>query len=236
MFLEIVQLTTGYGKAEVLREVDLNVGEADIVALVGTNGAGKTTTLRCISGLIKPWKGSVKFGGVELGDKPPYEIVGMGISHCPEGRNVFANLTVMENLRMGAFLVKNKKNYTANLNRVFGLFPRLRERKSQLAGSLSGGEQQMLAIARALMTTPKLLLLDEPSLGIAPVLVDTIYAAIKDINDSGTSVLLVEQNVYLALEVSTHGYVLEKGQIKLAGSSEELLNSDLVKASYLGIM
>jgi len=236
VILKIAQLTTGYGKAEVLRQVDLNVGETDIVALVGANGAGKTTTLRCISGLIKPWKGSINFCGVELGNKSPYEIVAMGISHCPEGRNVFANLTVMENLRIGAFLVKSKKDYIAGLNRVFELFPRLRERKGQLAASLSGGEQQMLAIARALMTTPKLLLLDEPSLGIAPILVETIYTAIKDINDSGTSVLLVEQNVHLALEVSTHGYVLEKGQIKLAGSSEELLNSDLVKAAYLGIM
>jgi len=236
MLLEVAQVTTGYGKAEVLRQVSLNVEEGEIVALVGTNGAGKTTTLRCISGIIKPWRGYIKFQGIDIGAKPPYEIVAMGISHCPEGRNVFANLTVLENLRMGAFLVRNKREYREKLRQVFALFPRLEERKYQLAGSLSGGEQQMLAIARALMTTPKLLLLDEPSLGIAPILVDAIYATIEAINRSGTSVLLVEQNVYLALEISQHGYVLEKGQIKLAGSSKELLNSDLVKASYLGVM
>lgn len=236
MLLEVAQVTTGYGKAEVLREVSLTVDEGEIVALVGTNGAGKTTTLRCISGIIKPWEGRITYRGTDISTKPPYEIVAMGIAHCPEGRNVFANLTVLENLRMGAFLVRSKREYRERLRQMFALFPRLEERKNQLAGSLSGGEQQMLAIARALMTTPKLLLLDEPSLGIAPILVDAIYAAIKDINRDGTSVLLVEQNVYLALEISQHGYVLEKGQIKLTGSSEELLNSELVRASYLGVM
>lgn len=235
MLLEVVTVTTGYGKAEVLRDVSLFVGEKEIAALLGANGAGKTTLLRCISGIIKPWAGYIKYRGSDITAKPPYEIVASGIAHCPEGRKIFPNLTVLENLKMGAFLVKTKREYNERLRQMFSLFPRLEERKHQLAGSLSGGEQQMLAIARALMSNPKLLLLDEPSLGIAPILVDLIYSNIREINEAGTSVLLVEQNVYLALEIAQRGYVLEKGQIKLSGSNKELLESEMIKTLYLGV-
>jgi len=228
-------VTTGYAKAQVLKDVSLDVGAKEIVALVGANGAGKTTTLQCIAGVIKPWIGSISLEDRDLAPFAPYQIVAMGISYCPEGRDLFANLSVYENLRIGAYLVRDPKQFKRHLDRVYGLFPRLYERRQQLSGSLSGGEQQMLAIARALMTDPNLLLLDEPSLGLAPILVEGIYKTIQEINASDTAVLLVEQNVGLALDVSSRAYVVEKGEIRLSGASLELRDSDYVKASYLGI-
>jgi branched-chain amino acid transport system ATP-binding protein len=235
MLLSIKNVTTGYEKAQVLKDITLNVEAKEIVALVGANGAGKTTTLQCISGVIKPWVGSVSLGERDLAPFAPYQIVAMGISYCPEGRDVFANLSVYENLRIGAYLIRDAKEFRDRLDRVYSLFPWLQQRLNQLSGSLSGGEQQMLAIARALMTNPDLLLLDEPSLGLAPILVESIYNTIQEINAAGKAILLVEQNVGLALEVSSRGYVLEKGEIRLSGPSPELQDSDYVKASYLGI-
>jgi branched-chain amino acid transport system ATP-binding protein len=235
MLLSIKNVTTGYEKAQVLKDITLNVEAKEIVALVGANGAGKTTTLQCISGVIKPWVGSVSLGERDLAPFAPYQIVAMGISYCPEGRDVFANLSVYENLRIGAYLIRDAREFRDRLDRVYSLFPRLQQRLNQLSGSLSGGEQQMLAIARALMTNPDLLLLDEPSLGLAPILVESIYNTIQEINAAGKAILLVEQNVGLALEVSSRGYVLEKGEIRLSGPSPELQDSDYVKASYLGI-
>jgi len=235
VLLSIENVTTGYEKAQVLKDITLNVEAKEIVALVGANGAGKTTTLHCISGVIKPWVGSVSLGERDLAPFAPYQIVAMGISYCPEGRDVFANLSVYENLRIGAYLIRDAKEFRDRLDRVYSLFPRLQQRLNQLSGSLSGGEQQMLAIARALMTNPDLLLLDEPSLGLAPILVESIYNTIQEINAAGKAILLVEQNVGLALEVSSRGYVLEKGEIRLSGPSPELQDSDYVKASYLGI-
>ena len=235
VLLSIKNVTTGYEKAQVLKDITLDVEAKEIVALVGANGAGKTTTLQCISGVIKPWVGSVSLGERDLAPFAPYQIVAMGISYCPEGRDVFANLSVYENLRIGAYLIRDAKEFRDRLDRVYSLFPRLQQRLNQLSGSLSGGEQQMLAIARALMTNPDLLLLDEPSLGLAPILVESIYNTIQEINAAGKAILLVEQNVGLALEVSSRGYVLEKGEIRLSGPSPELQDSDYVKASYLGI-
>lgn len=235
LLLSMKDVTTGYAKAQVLKDVSLDVGEKEIVALVGANGAGKTTTLQCIAGVIKPWIGFISLEDRDLAPFAPYQIVAMGISYCPEGRDLFANLSVYENLRIGAYLIRDPKQFKRHLDRVYRLFPRLCERRQQLSGSLSGGEQQMLAIARALMTNPNLLLLDEPSLGLAPILVEGIYKTIQEINASGTAVLLVEQNVGLALDVSSRAYVVEKGEIRLSGASRELRNSDYVKASYLGI-
>lgn len=235
MLLSMKDVTAGYAKAQVLKDISLDVDAKEIVALVGANGAGKTTTLQCIAGVIKPWAGSVFLEDRDLATFAPYQIVAMGISYCPEGRDVFANLSVYENLRIGAYLIRDAREYKLRLDRVYNLFPRLHERRQQLSGSLSGGEQQMLAIARALMTNPNLLLLDEPSLGLAPILVEGIYSRIQEINASGTSILLVEQNVTLALELSSRAYVFEKGEIRLSGASSELRDSTYVKASYLGI-
>jgi branched-chain amino acid transport system ATP-binding protein len=235
MLLSIKSVTTGYQKAQVLKDITLDVEAKEIVALLGANGAGKTTTLQCIAGIIKPWIGSVSFRDRDLAPFAPYQIVTMGISYCPEGRDVFANLSVYENLRIGAYLIRDARAFRERLDRVYTLFPRLQQRLNQLSGSLSGGEQQMLAIARALMANPDLLLLDEPSLGLAPILVEGIYNTIQEINAAGRAILLVEQDVGLALEVSSRGYVLEKGEIRLSGPSRELQDSDYVKASYLGI-
>ncbi len=235
MLLSMKDVTTGYLKAQVLKDISLDVDAKEIVALVGANGAGKTTTLQCVAGVIKPWIGSVFLKERDLAPFAPYQIVAMGISYCPEGRDVFANLSVYENLRIGAYLIRDAKEFKLRLDRVYSLFPRLQQRLNQLSGSLSGGEQQMLAIARALMTNPSLLLLDEPSLGLAPILVESIYNTIQEVNASGTAILLVEQNVGLALDVSSRAYVLEKGEISLSGPSPELQDSDYVKASYLGI-
>jgi branched-chain amino acid transport system ATP-binding protein len=235
MLLSIKSVTTGYQKAQVLKDITLDVEAKEIVALLGANGAGKTTTLQCIAGILKPWIGSVSFRDRDLAPFAPYQIVTMGISYCPEGRDVFANLSVYENLRIGAYLIRDARAFRERLDRVYTLFPRLQQRLNQLSGSLSGGEQQMLAIARALMANPDLLLLDEPSLGLAPILVEGIYNTIQEINAAGRAILLVEQDVGLALEVSSRGYVLEKGEIRLSGPSRELQDSDYVKASYLGI-
>ena len=236
MLLELDNVATGYGKAQVLKDICLNVCQGEIVALLGANGAGKSTVLRCIAGMIQPWEGSIKFEDTDTQDLPPYALVAMGISYCPEGRNVFANLTVFENLKIGAYLINDTEQFEARLEWVYELFPRLKERRNQLSASLSGGEQQMLAIGRSLMSNPKLLMLDEPSLGVAPILVEAIYDRIEEINTSGTSILLVEQNVSLALEVANRAYVLEKGVICLEGTGDELRDNEHVKASYLGIV
>lgn len=236
MLLSMKDVTTGYAKAQILKDISLKVNKKEIVALVGANGAGKTTTLQCIAGVIKPWVGNVFLEEHDLASFAPYQIVAMGISYCPEGRDIFANLSVFENLRIGAYLIRDAREFKLLLDRVYSLFPRLYERRRQLSGSLSGGEQQMLAIGRALMTNPNLLLLDEPSLGLAPILVEGIYNTIQEINASGTAILLVEQNVGLALEISSRTYVFEKGEISLSGTSAELRDSDYVKASYLGIV
>lgn len=235
MLFSMDSVTTGYGKAQVLKEVSLHVNENEIVALVGANGAGKTTTLRCISGVIKPWDGQLTFKEHDLSQFETYQVVELGIAYCPEGRDVFANLTVVENLKIGAYLIKDKAVFKSRLEYVYSLFPRLFERRRQLSGSLSGGEQQMLTIGRSLMINPMLLLLDEPSLGISPILVEKIFKTVQQINDQGTSILLVEQNVSLALEVCKHAYVIEKGEIRLSGNSEKLSKSEYVRASYLGI-
>jgi len=235
MLLSMENVTTGYGKAQVLKKVNICLEKGEIVALIGANGAGKTTTLRCITGIIKPWEGTIKFNNQKIDALEPYEIVSLGISYCPEGRDIFANLSVYENLKVGGYLVKDRREFKSNLNRIYELFPRLQERRNQIAGSLSGGEQQMLAIGRALMSTPSVLLLDEPSLGLAPIIMESIFETIKQVNSSGTSILLVEQNVSLALDLAERAYVLEKGEIKLSGEGKDLRESEYVKNSYLGI-
>ncbi len=235
MLLSIENVTTGYEKAQVLKKINISLEKGEIVALIGANGAGKTTSLRCIAGIIKPWEGTIKFNNQKIDALESYEIVSLGISYCPEGRDIFANLSVYENLKVGGYLIKDRREFKSNLNRIYELFPRLQERCNQIAGSLSGGEQQMLAIGRAFMLKPSVLLLDEPSLGLAPILVESIFKAIQQINSSGTSILLVEQNVSLALELAERAYVLEKGEIKLSGESKDLRESEYVKNSYLGI-
>ena len=235
MLLSIENVTTGYEKAQVLKKININLGKGEIVALIGANGAGKTTSLRCITGIIKPWEGTIKFNNQKIDALESYEIVSLGISYCPEGRDIFANLSVYENLKVGGYLINDRREFKSNLNKIYELFPRLQERCNQIAGSLSGGEQQMLAIGRALMSKPSVLLLDEPSLGLAPILVESIFKAIQQINSSGTSILLVEQNVSLALEFAQRAYVIEKGEIKLSGESKDLRESVYVKNLYLGI-
>ncbi len=235
--MEIKNLTVNYGAITALRGVSLEVKPGDIVTLIGANGAGKSTTLRAISGLIKARGGRVLYEGRNITNLPPHQIVKLGISHVPEGRMVFANLTVMENLMLGAYLQKDRSVIRRELEYVFGIFPRLQERQKQVAGTLSGGEQQMLAIGRALMGKPKFLMLDEPSLGIAPLLVKTIFEKIVEINrEQGISILLVEQNANLALEISRYGYVLETGSIILRDESTALRQSPQVKSAYLGGM
>ncbi len=233
--LEIKNLTVNYGAITALRGISFQVGSGDIVTLIGANGAGKTTALRAISGLLKTHGGEVLYQGRNIANLPAHQIVRLGISHVPEGRMVFANLTVMENLMMGAYLQTDKKLIRRELDYVFGIFPRLSERNTQVAGTLSGGEQQMLAIGRALMSKPKFLMLDEPSLGIAPLLVKTIFEKIVEINrNQGISILLVEQNANLALEISRYGYVLETGRIILQDSSASLRQNPQVRSAYLG--
>lgn len=232
--LEVKNLTVNYGAITALRGVSLEVRTGDIVTLIGANGAGKTTTLRAISGLLKA-RGELIYQGRNIANLPPHEIVKLGISHVPEGRMIFANLTVMENLMMGAYLQRDKNVMRRELDYVCGIFPRLLEREKQVAGTLSGGEQQMLAIGRALMAKPKFLMLDEPSLGIAPLLVKTIFEKIVEINrQQGISILLVEQNANLALEISRYGYVLETGRIILQDESAALRKSPQVQSAYLG--
>ena len=233
--LEILDLEVCYGSITALQGVSAKVEKGTIVTLVGANGAGKTTTLRAISGVIKARSGKISFNGEEITNKPPHKIVARGIAQCPEGRMVFANLTVLENLKMGAYLRRDKAGIANDLEFVFGIFPRLQERQKQTAGTLSGGEQQMLAIGRALMSKPKCLMLDEPSLGIAPILVQTIFDKIVEINKAlGITILLVEQNANLALEISHYGYVLETGRVLLHDRSAVLRENEEIRAAYLG--
>ena len=233
--LKVQDIYAGYDKAVVLHGISLEIQPNEVVALVGPNGAGKTTTIRCITGEIKPVKGDILFEDQSLLPLSADKIVPLGVSCSPEGRNVFGNLTVFENLRMGGFLVRDKNIIKERIEWIFNLFPRLRERHKQLAESLSGGEQQMLAIGRALMSGPRLLLLDEPSLGIAPVIVDSIYEKIAEISQQGTSVLVVEQNVGLALEIAQRAYVMESGKIHHSGQSADLLNDRYILDTYLGV-
>jgi len=233
--LEIKNLTVNYGAITALQSLSLQVQQGDIVTLIGSNGAGKTTTLKTVSGLLKPKGGEILYQGRNISGLPAHEIVKLGISHVPEGRMIFANLTVWENLQMGAYLQRDKQAIQKEADYIFGIFPRLKERQTQTAGTLSGGEQQMLAIGRALMSKPKFLMLDEPSLGIAPILVKTIFEKIVEINrERAITILLVEQNANLALQVSSYGYVLETGRVTLQDKSEALRQNEQVKNCYLG--
>jgi len=233
--LEIRNLHVSYGGIAALHGISLEVPAGSIVTLIGGNGAGKSSTLRAISGIAKVASGSIVFEGREITNKPAHEIVALGIAHSPEGRMVFSNLTVLENLHMGAHLRRDRHAISSDLERIFTLFPRLKERLQQAAGTLSGGEQQMLAIARALMSKPRCLLLDEPSLGIAPILVQTIFSRIVEINrELGLTILLVEQNANLALRIASHGYVLETGRIILNDTTESLRTNPAVRSAYLG--
>lgn len=232
--LEVKGIDVYYGAIHALKGLSLAVEEGSIVTLIGANGAGKTTTLKSISGLLRPRNGTITFKGKEISKTAPEKIVGLGISQVPEGRRVFATMTVLENLEMGAYLRKDKKGIESDLENVFTRFPRLKERRKQTAGTLSGGEQQMLAIGRALMAQPELLLMDEPSMGLAPLLVKEIFEIVKDINARGTTILLVEQNANMALSVANRAYVIETGEIVLEGTAEHLINSEDVKKAYLG--
>jgi branched-chain amino acid transport system ATP-binding protein len=232
--LEVDDLHTFYGNIEALKGVSLAVREGEVVTLIGANGAGKSTTLRSISGLTPPRTGTIRFRGRDISVTPAQDIVRMGISHAPEGRHVFPRMTVIDNLELGAFL-RRDDGIADDLERVFNLFPRLEERRKQKAGTMSGGEQQMLAIGRALMANPDLLLLDEPSMGLAPILVERIYETIAEINRQGTTILLVEQNANFALEISSRGYVLETGRVVLSDAAGSLRENDDVKKAYLGI-
>jgi len=234
MLLELDNVRTYYGNIRALKGISIEVNEGEIVCLIGGNGAGKSTTLMTISGVLTPEEGDVVYQGQSIVSLRPDNIVQMGICQVPEGRMIFPLLSVMENLDLGAYLRKDQDGIKADIERVFGLFPILRDRLKQAGGTLSGGEQQMLAIGRALMARPKLLLLDEPSLGLARILVDTIFEIIRQINKQGTTILLVEQNAQLALQFSHRGYVIETGEIALADTSAELLNNDQVKKAYLG--
>ncbi|MCL4516228.1 MAG: ABC transporter ATP-binding protein [Firmicutes bacterium] len=234
MLLEINDLHVYYGAIHAIKGISLEVEAGEIVTLVGANGAGKSTTLRTISGLQRAKKGAIRFKDRDLGNMAPHEIVAAGISQVPEGRRVFANLTVRENLEMGAYRRSDRAGIQKDMKRVFELFPRLEERQKQQAGTLSGGEQQMLAIGRGLMSNPTLMLLDEPSMGLAPLLVKEIFAIVKEINEAGTTILLVEQNAHMALSIASKGYVLETGQIVLSGKASDLANNEQVKKAYLG--
>jgi branched-chain amino acid transport system ATP-binding protein len=232
--LEARDLVAGYGQIRALKGVSFRADPGQIVALIGANGAGKSTTLRVVSGLLRAESGQVLLGGEDIGRASPADIVRRGVVHCPEGRRIFTRLTVLENLRLGHYTRRHDGDEATALERVFALFPILRERRAQLGGTLSGGEQQMLAIARALMVTPRMLLLDEPSLGLAPLLVQQIFETIREINRQGTVVVLVEQNANLALRMADRAYVLEAGRIVLEGTGAELLANDAVRRAYLG--
>ena len=232
--LKVENLSVHYGMIQAVRDVSFEVNEGEVVSLIGANGAGKTTILRTLSGLVRPSAGKIQFLGKEIQKLPAQKIVAGGLSQVPEGRHVFPGLTVMENLEMGAFLKKNREENQANLKKVFSRFPRLEERKNQDAATLSGGEQQMLDMGRALMSTPKLLLLDEPSMGLAPIFIQEIFDIIQDIQKQGTTVLLIEQNANKALAISDRGYVLETGKIVLSGTGKELASSEEVRKAYLG--
>ena len=232
--LELVDVHTYYWNIRALKGVSLKVDQGQIVTLIGSNGAGKSTTLKTIIGTLRPLKGEVHFEGKRIDGRSTDRVVRMGISQAPEGRRIFPRMTVLENLELGAFARADKQNVSADMDRVFALFPRLRERLHQKGGTLSGGEQQMLAIGRALMARPKLLLLDEPSMGLSPILVDAIFETIRNISQQGTTILLVEQNARMALRVAHRGYVIQTGRIILHDSAANLLRSDLVRKSYLG--
>jgi branched-chain amino acid transport system ATP-binding protein len=233
--LELRNVDVLYGRVQALRDVSLTVGDGEIVALIGSNGAGKTTTLRTISGLIRPAKGDVLLRGESISNLGSEKIARLGVGHAPEGRRLFSRMTVRENLDMGAYSRHDKAGVRADFDRVYQLFPRVKERSSQLAGSLSGGEQQMVAIGRALMARPTVLLLDEPSLGLAPIVVDAVFAVIREINQGGTTVLLIEQNALLALNTARRGYVLETGEVATHGPAQDLLRSPEVQRAYLGM-
>lgn len=232
--LRVEDINVYYGAIHAIKGISLDVPDGEIVALIGSNGAGKSTTLRTISGLMKPKNGRIMYDGEDITGVPAHKIVGKGLCQVPEGRHVFANMTVLENLELGAYLRNDKDGIAKDMEDVFEKFPRLLERKNQIAGTLSGGEQQMLAMARALMSRPKLLLLDEPSMGLAPLLVKEIFNIIKEINASGTTVLLVEQNANMALSIAHKAYVLETGRITLSGTAAELASSEEVRKAYLG--
>jgi branched-chain amino acid transport system ATP-binding protein len=233
--LEIRALGAGYDGVPVIRDIDLTIEEGGIATIVGANGAGKTTTLRALCGVLRPVRGEIIFDGAPIHDLPPHDIVARGLVMVPEGRRLFPSLTVMENLELGAFQPHCKRKRGDSLERVFTIFPRLRERESQRAGTLSGGEQQMVAIGRALMSLPKVLMLDEPSLGLAPVIVQTLFNIVTEINATGTTVLLVEQNVKHALSISSQAWVLENGSVALRGTGPELLKDDNTRRAYLGM-
>ena len=232
--LSIRDLHVSYGNISAIRRISIDVEKGQIVTLIGANGAGKSTTLRAISGLVKRTSGSIKLRGAELATLAPHQIVEAGIAHVPEGRGIFANLTVHENLRLATYCRKDRNKIPEDEDRVFSMFPRLKERLWQLGGTLSGGEQQMLAVARALMMRGTIMLLDEPSMGLSPILVQEIFKTIREINQAGTTVLLVEQNANMALKTASYGYVLQTGEITLSGPSEELANDPAVRAAYLG--
>jgi branched-chain amino acid transport system ATP-binding protein len=232
--LRVEDIHTFYGAIEALKGITLEVREGEIVTLIGSNGAGKTTTLRSVSGMVPPRTGRIWFEGREIQGLAGHEVASIGIAHSPEGRRIFPRMTVLENLEMGAFTRKDANLIREDIDRVYSLFPRLKEREKQKGGTMSGGEQQMLAMGRALMAHPRLLLLDEPSLGLAPVIVDKIYEIIREINEQGTTILLVEQNANYALDVSARGYVLETGSVALSDKSDALRNDERVQAAYLG--
>ena len=233
--LSVDKLDFAYGDLKVLWSIDLTVYGGEVVTLVGSNGAGKSTTLKNISRLVKPSAGNIKFEGEDLSKLEPHQVVERGVVHVPEGRRIFPEMTVRENLRMGSYIKSTRKDRDRNIDRVFTLFPRLQEREKQLGGTLSGGEQQMLAIGRGLMANPRLLILDEPSLGLSPLLVKTIFQTISEINRQGVTVLLIEQNVHQALRIASRAYVLETGRVVLTGTGAELLANDHVKKAFLGM-
>lgn len=232
--LKVENLNVYYGVIQALKGISFYLNQGEVVALIGANGAGKSTTLKTISGIMRPREGSIAFSGEDITSKPPQEIVKLGVVHVPEGRKIFARMSVLENLYMGAFTVNDKVQINRDIQEMFERFPRLAERKNQLGGTLSGGEQQMLTIARGLMSHPKLLLLDEPSMGLAPLLVEQIFEIIQTINEQGTSILLVEQNAQMALAVSNRAYVIETGTITIEGDGDDLLKNDKVVKAYLG--
>jgi branched-chain amino acid transport system ATP-binding protein len=234
VILDVAEIHTYYGHIQALKGISLQVREGEIVTLIGANGAGKSTTLRSINGLNSPRQGKIVFQGEDITTRPAHEIVSMGISQSPEGRRIFPRMSVMENLEMGAYQRTNRAEIKEDVDRVFSLFPRLQERKGQKAGTMSGGEQQMLAIGRALMARPKLLLLDEPSMGLAPIFVDKIFEIVREINQQGTPILLVEQNALMALDTANRGYVLETGRIALADEAKALRENEQVRKTYLG--
>ena len=232
--LEVKDLNVYYGAIHAIKNISFEVNEGEIITLIGANGAGKTTTLHAVSGLLKPKSGSIHFCGKEITHTDAYKIPKLGLAQVPEGRRVFANMTVIENLEMGAYIRNGKENLNEEYERIFERLPRLKERRKQAAGTLSGGEQQMLAIGRALMSKPKMLLLDEPSMGLSPILVQEIFSIIQDVNKTGVTVLLVEQNAKMALNIANRAYVLETGQVVMSGDAKELSNNEQVRKAYLG--